>query len=31
MQPELFRNVVRQNGEFFMKKYARSRWLVSHS
>ncbi|MGI0039699.1 MAG: hypothetical protein ACREAO_07770 [Nitrososphaera sp.] len=31
MQPDLFRNVVRQNGEFFMKKYAKSRWLVSHS
>lgn len=22
-QPELFRDVVRKNGEFFMKKYAR--------
>ena len=27
-QPELFRDVVRRNGEFFLKKYARR---VSHS
>ena len=29
-QPHLYRDIVRKNGSFFMKKYARYK-LVSHS
>lgn len=30
-QPHLYRDIVRKNGSFFMRKYARYSKLVSHS